>query len=145
MANHTQFFGEYIRPKIKRKVQQARYLLSDRSDLAAVTPGPRPLGYERIYHYHIRKTAGSSLNTAFKNAFRDPSAGMADEEALFARNWGSLLGKSMSITASICWSVVISSMATATAHSTSLPSHRTRSRSRFSGTPQPGSCRITEC
>jgi hypothetical protein len=93
MANHTQFLREYIRPKVKRKVQQVRYLVSDRSDLKAVTPRLQPLGYERIYHYHIRKTAGSSLNTAFKNAFRDPSAGMADEEALFARNWGVIAGK----------------------------------------------------
>lgn len=93
MAHLTKFFGEYIRPKIKRKVQQVRYLRSDRSDLAKVTPGPEPLGYDRIYHYHIRKTAGSSLNTAFKNAFSDPSAGMADEEAHFARNWGVVGGK----------------------------------------------------
>jgi hypothetical protein len=93
MAHFTKFFGEHIRSKIKRKVQQVRYLRSDRSDLAKVTPGPGPLGYDRIYHYHIRKTAGSSLNTAFKNAFNDPSAGMADEEVHFARNWGVVGGK----------------------------------------------------
>lgn len=83
----------FVLRTIKRKVQQVRYVLSDRTDLQTVRPWPRPLGYDRIYHYHIRKTAGSSLNTAFKNAFSDPSTGLVDEEAQFARNWGVVGGR----------------------------------------------------
>jgi len=58
---------------IVKKIQHVRYLMSDRSSLRGARCWPKPWGYDRIYHFHIRKTAGSSLNAAFRSLSSDLS------------------------------------------------------------------------
>ncbi|MGZ9035227.1 MAG: hypothetical protein ACXW25_12600, partial [Rhodospirillales bacterium] len=51
----------------RRGLQALRYYANDRSALKAARPVPLPDGFLRIYHHHIRRSAGTSLNAAFFN------------------------------------------------------------------------------
>lgn len=79
--------------KARRLVQHARFMLSDRRELAHIRPPPIPFGYERIYHFHIRKTAGSSLNFAFRNAILGSFPATEKNAAFFRRNWAVHAGR----------------------------------------------------
>lgn len=52
---------------IVKSFQRARYLLKDRRSLRLADTWPKPLGYDRIYHFHVRKTGGASLNFSLLN------------------------------------------------------------------------------
>lgn len=79
--------------KARRLVQHAQFMLGDRRELAHIRPPPIPFGYERIYHFHIRKTAGSSLNFAFRNAILDGFPATEKNAAFFRRNWAVHAGR----------------------------------------------------
>ncbi|HSO41344.1 MAG TPA: hypothetical protein VLR47_00625 [Rhodospirillales bacterium] len=51
----------------RRGLQALRYYANDRSALKAARPVPLPDGFLRIYHHHIRRSSGTSLNAAFFN------------------------------------------------------------------------------
>src|SRR5512134_1087990 len=51
----------------KRGLQALRYYAADRSAVKAARPVPLPEGFARIYHHHIRRTGGTSVNAAFFN------------------------------------------------------------------------------
>lgn len=65
-----------------------RYLRSDRSLLNRAEPiWPKPLGYDRIYFYHIRKTAGTSLSFAFMNLGGSDFHDRRKQDALDRNGW----------------------------------------------------------
>lgn len=51
----------------KRGLQALRYYASDRSAVKAARPVPLPEGFVRVYHHHIRRSGGTSVNAAFFN------------------------------------------------------------------------------
>lgn len=87
MKRVAQLVDIVVPPKLRRAIQHGQYLLSDRRELASLKPARIALGYERIYHFHIRKTAGTSLNFAFRNAFLDGFSSPRNEEAMLRKNW----------------------------------------------------------
>lgn len=74
-------------------MQHAQFLLNDRRELASIRPVPIPFGYARIYHFHIRKTAGSSLNFAFRNAILDGFSDTRLDSPFIRRNWAVHAGR----------------------------------------------------
>lgn len=66
---------------VKRGVQALRFYRSDRSALKLAQPVPLPDGFVRIYHHHIRRTGGTSLNSAF---FATGGSGFAEKEPLLS-------------------------------------------------------------
>jgi hypothetical protein len=50
---------------VKRALQALRYRAADRSALKGARPVALPGGFARVYHHHIRRTGGTSLNAAF--------------------------------------------------------------------------------
>ncbi len=65
----------------KRGLQALKYYAGDRSAMAAARPVALQGGFARIYHHHIRRTAGTSLNSAF---FATGGADFAVKEPLLA-------------------------------------------------------------
>lgn len=69
----------------KRRLQALRYYASDRSALKAARPVPLPEGYLRIYHHHIRRSGGTSVNAAFFNTGGEDFR--AKEPLLASQGW----------------------------------------------------------
>lgn len=69
----------------KRTLQALRFYASDRSALKAARPVPLPEGYLRIYHHHIRRSGGTSVNAAFFNTGGEDFR--AKEPLLASQGW----------------------------------------------------------
>lgn len=65
----------------KRGLQALKYYASNRSAMKEAQSVPLPDGYARVYHHHIRRTAGTSLNSAF---YATGGPGFAEKEPLLA-------------------------------------------------------------
>lgn len=78
---------------MKKFFQYARYAAFERLTMNSADNVGKICGYDRIYHYHVRKTAGTSLNLAFKSAFSSDFLGSTQEEELFKRKWAIIDGK----------------------------------------------------
>lgn len=72
---------------LKLALQHMRYSFEKKREDCGIRRVWLPNGYERIYHFHIRKTAGSSINAAFRNAFEPFVHGSAKENLLHRREW----------------------------------------------------------
>ncbi|HRK69288.1 MAG TPA: sulfotransferase family 2 domain-containing protein [Hyphomonas sp.] len=72
---------------IKTFAHYIRYRRSDYATLKTVEPWRHPLGFERIYLYHIRKTAGSSLRWTFMDLGGTDLRGSDKERHLNAHGW----------------------------------------------------------
>jgi hypothetical protein len=69
----------------KRKLQALRYYAGDRSALKTARPVPLPDGFRRIYHHHIRRSGGTSVNAAFFNTGGEDFR--AKEPLLASQGW----------------------------------------------------------
>lgn len=69
----------------KRGLQALRYYASDRSALKTAKPVPLPEGFLRVYHHHIRRSGGTSVNAAFFNTGGDGFR--AKEPLLAGQGW----------------------------------------------------------
>ncbi len=72
---------------VKTFLHYLRYLRSDGSVLRAANRWHSPLGFERIYLYHIRKTAGSSLRWTFMDLGGHDLRGGEKERHLNTHGW----------------------------------------------------------
>ncbi|MBL8658229.1 MAG: sulfotransferase family 2 domain-containing protein [Rhodospirillales bacterium] len=72
---------------VKTFLHYLRYLRSDGSALKTATGWRHPSGYERIYLYHIRKTAGSSLRWTFMDLGGQDLRGGEKERHLNTHGW----------------------------------------------------------
>lgn len=93
MLHPVQSIKSIIPLQMKKLFQHGRYIASERSIMNSVYSIGHISGYDRIYHYHVRKTAGTSLNLAFKSVFSPAFLGSAQEEELFRRKWAIIGGK----------------------------------------------------
>lgn len=72
---------------VKTFLHYLRYLRSDGAALKTATSWRHPSGYERIYLYHIRKTAGSSLRWTFMDLGGHDLRGGEKERHLNTHGW----------------------------------------------------------
>jgi hypothetical protein len=79
--------------RVTLELKKLQYSLQNKKELSSIQCYPLPLGYERIYHIHIRKTAGMSLSLAFRNAFEEGFSGSKQESSLIKRGWAVHGGK----------------------------------------------------
>ncbi|MBL8659272.1 MAG: sulfotransferase family 2 domain-containing protein [Rhodospirillales bacterium] len=81
MGQITKRIQDLLPTGAKRGLQALRYYASDRKALKAARSVPLPEGVARVYHHHIRRTGGTSLNAAF---YATGGADFADKEPLLA-------------------------------------------------------------
>ena len=74
-----------VPPGAKRGLQALRYYAGDRSALNAARPVALPDGFVRVYHHHIRRSGGTSVNAAFFNTGGDGFR--AKEPRLASQGW----------------------------------------------------------
>lgn len=72
---------------IKTFAHYLRYLRSNHAAMITAKNWRHPLGYERIYLYHIRKTAGSSLRWTFMDLGGTELRGSDKESHLNTHGW----------------------------------------------------------
>lgn len=65
MVKLTRRIQDLLPPGAKRGVQALKFYAGERSALKTARPVALPEGFARIYHHHIRRSAGTSLNSAF--------------------------------------------------------------------------------
>lgn len=81
MGQMTKRIQELLPTGAKRGLQALRYYASDRKALRTAQSVPLPEGFARVYHHHIRRTGGTSLNAAF---YATGGADFSEKEPLLA-------------------------------------------------------------
>ncbi len=84
MGQMAKRIQDLLPSQVKRGLQALRFYASDRTALQTARAVPLPDGFARVYHHHIRRTGGTSLNAAF---YATGGAGADKEPLLASQGW----------------------------------------------------------